>query len=183
MSRSWSSVAVLDRAVGALAYAVARAVGNPLFRKIGTYVRSRYAHAAWRARLSALGPSSRIYADVVIHGPKSVHIGDHVEIAEFSHIWGGGGVTIGDRTVIASHTVITSQTHDPEAPDFGRSRVTKPVRIGANVWIGAGAVILPGVTIGDGAIVGAGSVVTKDVAPRAAVVGVPARPLERPAGR
>ena len=41
--------------------------------------------------------------------------------------------------------------------------------------IGAGAVILPGITIGEYALVGAGAVVTRDVPPRAVVVGNPAR--------
>lgn len=40
--------------------------------------------------------------------------------------------------------------------------------------IGSGAVILGGIRIGAGAMVGAGAVVTKDVAPHATVVGVPA---------
>ncbi len=37
------------------------------------------------------------------------------------------------------------------------------------------ATILPGVTIGEGAVVAAGAVVTKDVAPRTVVGGVPAK--------
>lgn len=41
--------------------------------------------------------------------------------------------------------------------------VTKPVRIGDNVWLGADVVVLKGVTIGDNAVIGAGSVVSKDV--------------------
>jgi acetyltransferase-like isoleucine patch superfamily enzyme len=43
--------------------------------------------------------------------------------------------------------------------------------------VGAAAVILPGVEIGEEAFVAAGAVVTKDVAPRAVVMGVPARPV------
>jgi acetyltransferase-like isoleucine patch superfamily enzyme len=41
--------------------------------------------------------------------------------------------------------------------------------------IGARAVLLPGVEVGEEAFVGAGAVVTRDVAPRAVVVGSPAR--------
>jgi UDP-2-acetamido-3-amino-2,3-dideoxy-glucuronate N-acetyltransferase len=41
--------------------------------------------------------------------------------------------------------------------------------------VGAGAVLLPGVEVGEEAFVGAGAVVTRDVAPRSLVVGVPAR--------
>lgn len=45
-------------------------------------------------------------------------------------------------------------------------------------WIGANVTIVPGVTVGDGAILAAGAVITKDVAPRAVVGGVPARFLK-----
>jgi acetyltransferase-like isoleucine patch superfamily enzyme len=49
------------------------------------------------------------------------------------------------------------------------------IRRGARV--GGGAILCPGVEIGKEAFVGAGAVVTKDVPPRAVVVGSPARVL------
>ena len=47
------------------------------------------------------------------------------------------------------------------------------IRRGARV--GGGAILCPGVEVGEEAFVGAGAVVTKDVPPRAVVVGSPAR--------
>jgi acetyltransferase-like isoleucine patch superfamily enzyme len=41
--------------------------------------------------------------------------------------------------------------------------------------VGAGAVLVPGVEVGEEAFIAAGAVVTSDVAPRAVVMGVPAR--------
>lgn len=70
----------------------------------------------------------------------------------------GHDVVIGDCNVITPHVTVSGRC-----------------RIGSGVLLGTGANILPGVTIGDGARVGAGAVVTKDVAPGAVVVGVPAR--------
>jgi UDP-2-acetamido-3-amino-2,3-dideoxy-glucuronate N-acetyltransferase len=49
------------------------------------------------------------------------------------------------------------------------------IRRGARV--GGGAILCPGVEVGEEAFVGAGAVVTKDVPPRAVVVGSPARVL------
>ena len=43
--------------------------------------------------------------------------------------------------------------------------------------VGGGAILLPGIEIGEEAFVGAGAVVTRDVAARAIVVGVPAREI------
>ena len=43
--------------------------------------------------------------------------------------------------------------------------------------VGAASVLLPGVEVGEEAFVAAGAVVTRDVAPRAVVMGVPARVL------
>lgn len=131
----------------------------------------------WKRRLNHLGKNTKIYPYVVIHNPECVKIGDNVSIAEFVHIWGGGGVERGDNTLIAARTIITSLTHDTNSSVYRESLIKKPVKIGNNVWIGSGAIILEGVTIGDGAIIGAGSVVTKDVAPYTIVAGVPASPI------
>jgi acetyltransferase-like isoleucine patch superfamily enzyme len=109
-------------------------------------------------------------------------LGNRVTINDFVHIWGGGGVEIGDDSMIASHCAIVSQTHDADALQKGKkyreTMVTMgPVIIGKNVWIGASAVILTGVRIGDHAIIGAGAVVTRDIPSRTIVAGSPARKL------
>jgi bifunctional UDP-N-acetylglucosamine pyrophosphorylase / glucosamine-1-phosphate N-acetyltransferase len=49
--------------------------------------------------------------------------------------------------------------------------------IGAGVFVGSDSLLIAPVTLGDGSMTGAGSVVTRDVAPGARVVGVPARPI------
>ncbi|QXP84023.1 DapH/DapD/GlmU-related protein [Methylococcus sp. Mc7] len=79
--------------------------------------------------------------------------------------------------MIASHTVITSLTHDTRATVYRESLISRPVIIEDNVWIGAGACVLPGVRIGTGSVIGAGSVVTRDVPAGTIVVGVPARAI------
>lgn len=135
--------------------------------------------ARWKAKLAALGESTNIYPSVIIHGPAQVRIGARCAIAEFAHIWGGGGVTIGNDVLIASHVVITSLTHNKHAARFRDSTLRAPVVIGDNVWIGAGAIILSGITLGSGSIIGAGSVVTCDVPAGAMVMGVPARQRAR----
>lgn len=81
-------------------------------------------------------------------------------------------VTIGRDCKIA-RDVIIMDTDQHALP--GSTLVARPVHISDHVWIGSRAIVLKGVTIGSGAVVAAGSVVTKDVAPRTMVAGVPAR--------
>ena len=122
------------------------------------------------------GKNNTIWFPVKIIGKSSVSLGDNCGINAFVHIWGGGGVEIGNNVMIATHVSITSLTHDYNATDMRFSQIIrKKVTIKDNVWIGAGAIILPGVTIGQGAVVGAGAVVTKDIPPLAIVIGNPAR--------
>lgn len=132
-------------------------------------------NAWWRSQLLALGKDSWIYSHVQIHAPDRVSIGTRCTVSDFVHMWGGGGITIGDQVMIGSHCVITSVTHDSRATVYRYTRIDAPVVIEDNVWIGAGAIILPGVRVGAGSIVGAGSVVTRDVPRSAVVVGLPAR--------
>ncbi len=58
-----------------------------------------------------------------------------------------------------------------------RHELMKGATIHRGARIGGGAVLCPGVEIGEEAFVGAGAVVVRDVAPRAVVVGNPARQL------
>lgn len=87
-------------------------------------------------------------------------------------------MTIGEDSLLAAHTVITTQGHQSDAAASGsKYRSTshsRPIAIGSNVWIGANVTILPGVTIGDGSIIAAGAVVHRDVPPLTLVGGVPA---------
>lgn len=145
-----------------------------LIRRVDRWL-DRQRCATLTSGFAACGPGVSLHLPVTINHGDCLRLGARVSINAFVHIWAQGGVTIGDDTLIASHVAITSLTHDPRAELYAASLVARPVVIGRNVWIGAHAVILPGVTIGDGAIVGAGAVVTRDVAPRTVVVGVPAR--------
>jgi len=54
--------------------------------------------------------------------------------------------------------------------------------IGDNVFIGAGARVLGGIRIGNNAVIGANAVVIHDVPDDTTVVGIPARPVGKPAG-
>jgi acetyltransferase-like isoleucine patch superfamily enzyme len=58
-----------------------------------------------------------------------------------------------------------------------RHALTKGATIRRGARVGGGAVLCPGVEVGEEAFVGAGAVVTKNVPPRAIVVGNPARVL------
>ena len=135
------------------------------------YIKSKFNH---------LGRRSYIDFPVKIKGKENVYIGNDVVINSFVHIWGHGGVFIGDRVMIAAHTSITSLTHDYSLKNMSIAPAIKSkVTIEDDVWIGSNVVILPGVTIKKGAVIGAGSVVTKDVDANSIVVGNPAHEIKK----
>ncbi|MCB1052563.1 MAG: WxcM-like domain-containing protein [Acidobacteria bacterium] len=99
-----------------------------------------------------------------------VVLGDRVTVKCGVYLW--DGMRIEDDVFIGPNATFTNDRfprskHYPEA--FLITRICKGASIGAN------ATILPGITIGESAMVGAGAVVTRDVPPRAIVVGNPAR--------
>lgn len=138
-----------------------------------------YRTALLRRDLAKSYPGLQIQHPVRVEHPEHVEIGQDVSIAAFVHIWGGGGVRIGNRVLIGSNCAIASETHDYSAADMSRSIMAKPIVIEDDVWMGTHCVVLPGITIGRGAVVGAGSVVTKDVSSMSIVAGVPAKSIGR----
>jgi maltose O-acetyltransferase len=165
LSRAPSRVLVVS------ARTVLRLRGNP--NRCGTWEVAKTERLL--AGLSAHGKNIIIQHPVTIEGPEAVTIGNDVSIAAYVHLWGTGGVTVGDRVMIGTHTSISSLTHDYTQKMMHRTRVMLPVEIGDDVWIGSNCVVMPGVHLGTGCVVGAGSVVTKDVPPLSIVAGVPAR--------
>lgn len=86
----------------------------------------------------------------------------------------GENVYITDGVKFITHDGATLLFRD-RVPDL---EITKPIKVGSNVYFGNNAVILPGVTIGNNVIVGAGAVVTKDIPDNSVAVGVPARVIK-----
>lgn len=115
-----------------------------------------------------IGQDCNICAQVFIEN--DVVVGDRVTIKNGVQLW--DGLRVEDDVFIGPNVTFTNDK-------FPRSKVypeTFPVTtVGKGASIGGGAVILPGLTIGEYSMVGAGAVVTRDVPPRAVVVGNPAR--------
>lgn len=124
------------------------------------------------------GEHSLLYPDLHLEtqGEALITLGPGLVLSRGVHLVAMAGITIGQGTMIGEYTSIRDANHRREAGRAIRDagHTAKPIRIGAEVWIGRGAMVLGGVTIGDGATVGANAVVTRDVAPGATVVGVPA---------
>lgn len=99
-----------------------------------------------------------------------VEIGDRVTIKNGVSLW--DGVRVEDDVFIGPNVAFANDRY-PRSKHYPERFESVVIRRGASV--GANATLLPGVEIGAGALVGAGAVVTRDVPPRAVVMGSPAR--------
>ena len=115
-------------------------------------------------------------------GQPTLRIGDGTYIGRMVQINAWRDVEIGPNVLIGDRVLITDADHSfhlTNEPIIWQGDAFKgPVRLIEGCWIGAGAVILPGITIGRNAVVSANAVVTKDVADRAVVGGVPAKSIK-----
>jgi lipopolysaccharide O-acetyltransferase len=154
--------------------------------RVPAYVRGAR-HMRWGANFTT-GVGLRLDAfpdsDIV-----AITIGHDVQVNDYVHIAAIQNVSIGDHSLIASKVFISDHNHGqyaepdpgshPDVPPARRPLVSKPVRIGARVWIGEHVCIMPGVSIGDGAIIGAGAIVTSDIPANTIAVGSPARVVKQ----
>jgi acetyltransferase-like isoleucine patch superfamily enzyme len=109
-----------------------------------------------------------------------LRIGDNTIISTDLFIGCSGSVEIGAKALIGARVYIgdagRDYEKDPDVPGVDMDiNEASPVRIGDGAFIGIGAYILSGVTVGERAGIAPGAVVTRDVPPRCAVFGNPAR--------
>ncbi|MFA7439663.1 MAG: serine O-acetyltransferase EpsC [Sphingomonadaceae bacterium] len=132
----------------------------------------RIAHRLFRARLFLLARMvnhlSRFLTAIDIH--PGATIGRNLFI-DHGFVVIGETATIGDNVTIYQGATLGGT--NPTSGEGGKRHPT----IGDDVVISLGAAILGPITVGKGAKVGANAVVTKEVAPGATVVGIPARPI------
>ena len=143
-----------------------------LYPGVWAYCYHKLAHRLFRMRLFFLARLvnhwSRFLTAIDIH--PGAQIGHDLFIDHgFTVI--GETATIGDNVTI--YQCVTLGGTNPANGVPGKRHPT----IEDDVIIGSGAQILGPVTVGKGATIAANAVVTKDVAPGAVMVGIPAKPV------
>ena len=129
-------------------------------------------------------PQPTLHPDAWV-ADSAVLIGD-VRLAAGASLWPTAvargdvcAITIGEGSNVQDGAVLHG---DPGQPvtiganvTIGHRAVVHGATLDDGCLIGIGAIVLNGVTVGAGALVAAGSVVTKNVPPRALVMGAPAQ--------
>lgn len=116
-------------------------------------------------RARALFPNN---PDTVCHwttevkGPGNITLGRRVVIGSHCTIGASAPVFLGDDVLLSKGVFIDTGTADISTPP-PYERLSKPISIGAGVWLGAYARVMAGVTIGENSIVAAGVTVRKNV--------------------
>ncbi len=127
-----------------------------------------------------LGKMVTIYPGVTFFGDGPITIGNNVAIGQGTIIYSsknGGGVTIGDNTMIAAQCYIIDTDHGIKADTLmaKQSNTILPVVIGSDVWVAANVTVLKGSVIKDGAVIGAKALVKGVIPENSVAVGIPAK--------
>jgi UDP-2-acetamido-3-amino-2,3-dideoxy-glucuronate N-acetyltransferase len=165
-SRARGSVRALELGAG-----VSVGVGAVVFAGAGVGAEALIGDQAFVRERSQIGERSVIGRGSVVDN--DVVIGERVRVQTNVYLT---AFTIVEDDVFVGPGAITTNDHTMarHGSEGGRDSI-RGATLRRACRVGGGAVLTPGVEIGEEAFVAAGAVVTRDVPPRAVVMGVPAR--------
>ncbi|MDF2142037.1 hypothetical protein [Paenirhodobacter sp. CAU 1674] len=103
---------------------------------------------------------------------------EHSVLADGVICYNMAPINLGEKSIVSQRAVLCGGTHD-----FTRATnplITRPIEIGANVWIASEAFVGPGVRVPEGCVIGARAVVTSNrLEPWTVYAGNPAVALRR----
>lgn len=111
-----------------------------------------------------------------------VRLADHVLIARCTTIFGHGGVTIGEHSMIGPSVQIVSSSHIctlADMPFQNQGFTRESISVEDNVWIGGQTTVLGGAVIRSNVVVGAGAVVRGELHSGWCYAGIPARQVSQ----
>lgn len=104
-----------------------------------------------------------------------IRCGEHVVINYGCIFLDGGGITIGDHTLIGPGCRLLTPQHPIDYVERRKPiERAAPIHIGEDCWLGGNVTVCPGVRIGDRSIIAAGSVVVRDIPADSLAAGNPA---------
>lgn len=124
-----------------------------------------------------VGKGVHVYGGVKIWAPWNLELSDYCGIGENTVLYSQAKIKIGKNTVISQGSHLCTGTHNYESDGF--ELITKPITIGANVWIAAETFVHPGVIIEDECIIGARSVVMHNMPKGFICSGFPCKPIKQ----
>jgi putative colanic acid biosynthesis acetyltransferase WcaF len=160
-----------DRGAGRIKEATWLVVSLLLFR-LCPFSFSALKRSVLRFYGAKIGHGVVIKPQVKITFPWKLEIGDHVWLGEECWLFNLEKVVIASNVCISQRAFLCAGSHNYKRPTF--DLITKPITLGAGVWIGAGAWVGPGVDIGEQAVLTAGSVASNHLEPSGIYRGNPA---------
>lgn len=154
LSLQSSTANQFDAAVVAIGHAATRLHWIHQLQAFGYNLPVLMHPTAWVSPSAQLGPSSAVFANVVVQ----------------AQAFAGTGVILNTGCSVDHEVHLAEGVHICPG-----ARLAGEVKVGARSWIGIGASVIQQVCVGSDVNVGAGAAVLRDVPNKVTVVGVPAR--------
>jgi len=122
-----------------------------------------------------MAPGSDVRGSARVWYPAHLEMHARAVIGPGVNVYSMGQIVVGEDALVSQGAHLCAGTHDYDTPEF--QLYSRPIVIGARVWIAAEAFVGPGARIGDGAVVGARAVAFGELQPWTVYSGNPAKAI------